>query len=149
MIRYSIFILLCFCLGANLSFGQSGTDTTFVKTTSFDCYGKTIAVDLPVDFRGPYLFPYEKGLITEYMFGGEIVLVIQCGAVSELSPDSTYSITDSIVVNNRVNSYRYYSKTKNLYARMEFLSGKMVLYQDVPLPRKKEFDAVFEYLKGQ
>ena len=139
-------LFVCFWMSANLCFGQNGADTTVVKTTSFDCYGKKVSVDLPSDFRGPYLFPYEEGLITEYMFGSGIMLGILCGADSDLSPDSTYFISDSVVVNNHANSYWYYSKVKNLYARKDIFGGKIVMCQDVPFVRKKEFDAVFEYL---
>lgn len=145
MVKCSM-LCVCFWLSANLSFGQNSADTTVVKTTSFDCYGKKVLFDLPGDFRGPYLFPYEEGLITEYMFGGGEMLGILCGTDSDLSPDSTYIVTDSVVVDSHVCSYRYYSKVKGLYARKDLFHGKIVMCQDIPLLRRKEFNAVFEYL---
>jgi hypothetical protein len=102
---------------------------------------------LPTDSFGPHYYNYAEGSIVDFNFPDSSSISILCGGNALLVLDSLYLSTDTVKVNGKVFSIRYFNKANNRYARQDYLNDFDILYQDVSLKRKDVFDSVFDFLE--
>ena len=145
--KYTIFILICFCTISRIVFSQTNNKHELYKVFTYKCFSRIDSVKLPIDLIGPKYFYYGEGTIVSFISSDSITISILCGADAALVLDSLYLLIDSIQFNGRVITNRYLNKEKKLYARKDYFNDFEILYEDVPFQRKNEFDMAFDMLR--
>jgi hypothetical protein len=139
--------LIIFLLNSNLLFGQINKETEKFKKYGFDCYNETDSIMLPADFRGPHYFHYVEGSIISFSSPDSCIVSILCGGNAILALDSLYVKTDSLMITNYQKSFNYFNKTRNLFARQDFINSNMIMYENASQIRKDELDKAFTLLR--
>ena len=143
MKRIEIALIICLTFGFMTSYCQVDSLKTSIKKTSFYCYNKKLSIEIPNDFIGPKYYSYEEGSIISFTSRNCIITVL-CGGDARIETDSTYQKTDSLFVQKKFESYKYYSSRKNLYARKDILKNMELLYENIPENRKVELDRILD-----
>jgi hypothetical protein len=114
-----------------------------LKYVRFECWTRTDSIQLPADCIDPEYYSTEEGPIIDFKFkhGGQISIL--CAGNSYMSVGDHFIAQDTVMINGKIESIRYYDKSINLYARADKSLGYGTYYY-VPASRKEEFDKVFD-----
>lgn len=139
-----IFLILFISTLNSFIYSQNNWNTQY-----FRCFGNNISIPLPPDFNTPKYFEYEEGSITNYSTTDTCVVSILCGELGELELDSSYHVTKTQTIVNGIKRIDYYSKSLNRYARKDYLSEYLIMYDRATIARKEELDRLFDFLEAK
>ena len=89
-----------------------------------DCMGERKKLYLPIGSTKSERTSYAEGFIETYNYSDKSVVSVLCGGNAELTFSKLFE--------------------KENYSRKEASLGRIIMYENVPKERKKEFDAAFD-----